>query len=307
MTQRQELDSVPGMRTLYGKAVAGSTVKPVLKRVPGLGGHFGRERKLPDTELVVSDIEIERDHLTAYDRVCGFRLRDELPPTYPHMLGFPMQMQIMTASDFPFPVIGLVHLRNRIEQLRLVRVDEPLSMRVWTGDLEPHEKGTQFLIHAVASVGDEEVWRSQSTYLRKGEKAEGQKAEEKADGQKADGQPDLDEPPEPKAIWQIPDDIGRRYAGVSGDSNPIHLRRSTALAFGMPRPIAHGMWTKARCLAALEGTLPDSLVVDVRFKLPLFLPSKVAFTSWEEDGGRAFTLNAAKDGKPHLAGTVQPL
>ena len=105
----------------------------------------------------------------------------------------------------------------------------------------------------------------------------------------------------------MPDDIGRRYAGVSGDSNPIHLRRSTALAFGMPRPIAHGMWTKARCLAALEGTLPESFVVDVRFKLPVFLPSKVAFASWEEDGGRAFALNSAKDGKPHLAGTVKPL
>jgi acyl dehydratase len=293
---RRQLDSVPGLKALYGKAVAGSTVKPVLKHVPGLGGRFGRERKLPDTELVVEDVEIDREHLAAYDRVCGFTLRDELPPTYPHMIAFPMAMQIMTASEFPFPVIGLVHVRNRIEQLRPIRADEALSMTVWTGELEPHEKGTQFVIHAEASVGGEHVWRSRSSYLRKGEGSNGKgKSEEKRS-----------EPPEPKAIWKVPDDIGRRYAAVSGDSNPIHLRRSTALAFGLPRPIAHGMWTKARCLAALEGTLPDSFAVDVRFKLPVFLPAKVGFASWEEGGGRAFALHDAKSGKPHLGGSVEP-
>ena len=64
---------------------------------------------------------------------------------------------------------------------------------------------------------------------------------------------------------------------VSGDRNPIHLHPLSARLFGMPRPIAHGMWLKARCLAELEATLPDAFTVDVRFKLPLFLPAQVAF------------------------------
>jgi acyl dehydratase len=293
----QQLESVPDLRVLYGKAVAGSTVKPVLKRVPGVGGRFGGERELPDTELVVAGIEVDRDHLAQYDRVCGFRLNDLLPPTYPHILAFPMAMQVMTQADFPFPVIGLVHIRNRIEQLRPIGATEELTVRVWTGDLEPHDKGTQFLIHAQVRTGaGEQVWRSQSTYLHKEGGGDG-------GGKKGDG----DEPPEPKAIWDVPDDIGRRYARVSGDSNPIHLRRSTALAFGMSRPIAHGMWSKARCLAALEGVLPDGFVVDASFKLPVFLPAKVAFASWEANGGRDFALHDAKSSKPHLAGSVRPL
>ena len=296
----QRLDSVPGLRGLYGKAVAGSTVKPVLKRVPGIGGRFGRERKLPEAELVVGDVEVDRHHLAEYDRVCGFRLTDELPPTYPHMLTFPMQMQVMTASDFPFPVIGLVHVRNRIEQLRPIRADKELTLRVWAGDMEPHAKGTQFVMHAQARVEGEQLWRSESTYLRK-EGGGGNGA--KKDG----GDEDRSEPPEPKAVWKVPDDIGRRYAKVSGDSNPIHLRRSTALAFGMPRPIAHGMWAKARCLAGLDPVLPDAFEADVRFKLPVFLPAKVAFAAWEEGGGRAFALHDAKSGKPHLSGRIEPL
>ena len=298
MADQRELDSVPGLRTLYGKAVAGSTVKPVLKRVPGLGARFGAERKLPDTELVVPDHQIDRDHLIAYDRVCGFHVSDELPPTYPHMLAFPLSMQIMTSREFPFPVIGLVHINNRIEQERPLRADEPITIRVRTAELGDHPKGTKFEIQAEAEVDGAPVWRSVSTYLRKGEGGGG-------DGERKRDE-DRDEPPEPKAIWDVPDDIGRRYAAVSGDSNPIHLRRSTALAMGMSRPIAHGMWSKARCLAAFGGSLPGALTVDVAFKLPIQLPAKVAFATWDEgDGRRGFSLRGAKSGKPHLAGAVE--
>src|SRR4051812_40015863 len=290
MAAQKEVDSVPGLGGLYVKAVAGTTVKPVLKRVPGIGGRFGGGKpKLPDTELVLH-AEIDRHHLAEYDRVCGFSLRDELPATYPHLLAFPLSMRIMTNSSFPFPVIGLVHVNNRIEQVRPLRDDEKLTVRVRVANLEPHPKGNQFHILAEAGAGDETVWRSDSTYLRKGGGSEEPKAESTKRGP---------EPEDPNGVWTVPDDIGRRYAKVSGDSNPIHLRRSTALAMGMPRPIAHGMWTKARCLAALDGELPESFAVDVAFKLPVQLPAKVAFRTWEEATGRGLSLRAHKDGRPH--------
>jgi acyl dehydratase len=264
--------------------------------VPGVGGRFGRG-DLPDEQLVVRDFEVDREHLAAYDRVCGFRLSDTLPPTYPHMIAFPLAMQLMTATDFPFAVIGLVHINNLIEQRRPIDAAEELTVRVWTGELGEHPKGKKFEIHAEASVDDEVVWRSVNTYLRKGG----------GSGEKKDSGEDVVEPDEPGAVWSVPDDIGRRYAKVSGDSNPIHLRRSTALAMGMSRPIAHGMWTKARCLAALEGHLPDAFTVDVAFKLPVQLPAKVAFRTWDEGASlRRFSLKDAKSGKPHVTGTVKP-
>ena len=303
MADRRELSSVPGMRTLYGKAVLGSTVKPVLSRAPVVGSRFGGgEPKLPEVQFMLPTVEIDREHLTEYDHVCGFHVNDELPPTYPHMLTFPLQMQLMTATDFPFPVIGLVHIRNRISQQRPLRHDERPTLRVWAEGLDSHPKGRQFEMHAEAEIDGAPVWRSISTYLRKGGGGGGGDGGEKKE-QSSEG---TDEEREPNAVWDIPDDIGRRYAGVSGDSNPIHLRRSTAMLFGMPRPIAHGMWTKARCLAALEGMLPEPLAVDVSFKLPVFLPSKVAFRSWEDGDARAFSLRSAKDGKPHLSGTAGP-
>lgn len=300
----RELSSTPGMTGLYARAVAGATVLPAVRRVPGLGGITGAargERELPDLELRLPDIEIDREHLAAYDRVCGFRLRDELPATYPHMLAFPLAMRVMTDTSFPFGVMGLVHIGNRIEQLRPLRLSEPLTLRAWAGEEAPHDRGTQFDLLAEASAGGEVAWRSRSTYLhveRRPQDGEGK--------EKGANEGERREPPRPSAEWRVGGDIGRRYAAVSGDRNPIHMHPLVSRLFGMPKPIAHGMWLKARCLAALESLAPAAFAVEVRFKLPVFLPARLAFSSWPEGGGRSFAVHGAGSGKPHLEGSLEP-
>jgi acyl dehydratase len=104
----------------------------------------------------------------------------------------------------------------------------------------------------------------------------------------------------------VPGDAGRRYAAVSGDRNPIHLHGVPARLLGQKGAIAHGMWTKARCLAALEAQLPDAFTVEVAFKLPVLLPARVAFASWTEDGRRRFALRDARSSVPHLEGSLSP-
>jgi acyl dehydratase len=282
------------MTTLYGKALAGATVVPVLRKVPVLGSALGAgSRELPDRTLERSEVEVDRHHLADYDRVCGFRLHDELPPTYPHIVAFPLAMELMTDTSFPFPAMGLVHIANRIEVVRPMRADERFSVRVWAGDMEDHARGTQFQIHAEAGSGSEVAWRSSSVYLhREG----GNGSDKERESQQSDRLPGV-------AVWEVPGDIGRRYAAVSGDRNPIHLHPLSARLFGMKSNIAHGMWTKARCLAALEGELPDSYTIEVRFKLPIFLPSKVTFST----DTRRFEVRSAQDGKPHVDGHVASL
>jgi acyl dehydratase len=244
-----------------------------------------RPTELPDRELTRS-VEVHRAHLAAYDRVCGFRLRDALPATYPHVLAFPLAMELLTGS-FPLSPLGLVHVVNRIELLRPVHADERLDLSVRAADLRRHERGTQFDIRAEAAVEGETVWRGRSTYLRR-------------EGRGGAGRGDRAKPPPASAIWRVPGDIGRRYARVSGDSNPIHLHRLTAKALGQRGAIAHGMWTKARCLAALEGELSEAYVAEVRFKLPLRIPGRAAFSF----DGREFEVWAGD--KPHLEGIVTP-
>jgi acyl dehydratase len=195
--------------------------------------------------------------------------------------------------DFPFGVIGLVHVENEITQLRPVDAGENFDLRVSTADLRDHDRGRQFDVVASAAVDGEDVWHSKSTYLHR----EGGGGGDSKSGDRA-------EPPEPSAIWPVPGDQGRRYAAVSGDSNPIHLYPITARLFGFPKPIAHGMWVKARCLAALDGHVPGAFTVAVRFKLPMLLPAKAAFSTSLDGTTRQFAVHDARSGKPHVSGSV---
>lgn len=106
------------------------------------------------------------------------------------------------------------------------------------------------------------------------------------------------------SLWRVPSDVGRRYASVSGDRNPIHVSSLTARPFGFPKAIAHGMWSKARTLAALEGRLPDSFDVDVLFKLPVLLPSTVEYAT-RASGDDWLVAVRSRSGKPHLTGVVE--
>ena len=212
------------------------------------------------------------------------------------MLAFPLAIELMAARDFPFGVLGLVHVSNAIEQLRPLRADEPLDLRVRAERIAAHPRGRTVDIVAEARSGGEPVWRDRSTYLHRERGGQILQSSTRRSIARSD----------PGAVWDVPGDVGRRYAAVSGDRNPIHLYGLSARLFGQKGAIAHGMWTKARCLAALQGHLPEAFTVEVAFKLPVRLPAKVAFASWSEADERRFALRDARSGKPHLDGALRP-
>jgi hypothetical protein len=287
----RELNSAPSMLPLFARA--GAAMIPGASHLPFVGGG-GRD--VPDTALRLTDVAIDSDRLVAYDRVCGFDLSDAVPATYPHILAFPLQLSLMTDSSFPFPAIGLVHIHNRITQHRPIRASERLQIDVWATPLKDHPRGRQFSLVSEVRVADELVWDEVSTNLKRGRGSE----DATAPGSEL---PSAEEMPA-TATWSLPGDLGRRYGSVSGDLNPIHMHPLSARLFGFPSAIAHGMWTKARCLAALEPRLPDAFTVEVAFKKPILLPGKVEFCEAETPGGIGFGVRDPRKGRSHLDGLV---
>jgi acyl dehydratase len=278
VTAAIELTAPPSLLPLYARAV--------------IGRRHGE--RAPATSVVLHEQAIDIDHLVAYQRTCGFRVRDVLPPTYLHVLAFPLAIRLMVEPEFPFPVVGLLHLANVIEQHRPVRLDEPVSLRVHATDLRAHHTGRTVDLIADAMVGDETVWRERSTYLKR-ETPSGPRPPRVA----------TDAPRGPVAQIRAPADIGRRYAAVSGDRNPIHLHPLAARAFGFPRAIGHGMWLAARTVGAIESRLPPAFTVDAAFKAPVLLPSTLMLTTVRD--GDTWQLDVrSKSGKPHLTGSVTP-
>ncbi|TDC28595.1 MaoC/PaaZ C-terminal domain-containing protein, partial [Micromonospora sp. KC213] len=281
---RVELPRMPARGALYRRALLGA--------LPGVGPSR-RPDVAPTVEYAVSGISVDRAHLAEYDRVCGFRLSDTLPATYPHVLGFPLALRLMATPGFPIPLTGVVHVGNRISVHRPIEAGETLDFVAYAENLRPHERGRQIDVVLTGSVDGEEVWHGVSTYLGRRRGSGGGGGRDRAE---------RPAPPTPTAHWRVGPRVGRDYARVSGDHNPIHTSRLGARLFGFPRPIAHGMWSKARCLVALENRLPEAYTVEVAFKLPVPLPATVAFSAtpaWD------FALHDTRTGRPHLVGTVR--
>jgi acyl dehydratase len=250
---------------------------------------------LPTGRAVLPPSRTAPGPLAAYREICGFTEPGPLPLTYPHVLGFPLAMRLMTGRDFPLPVLGLVHTWIEITGHRAPLPTDALELTVYAAELAPHRRGTEVTMVTEARLGDELVWESRSGYLSR-----------HATAAEAPPPPSRAAPPHLPAVaeWRLPADLGRRYGAASGDRNPIHLHPLTARLFGFPRHIAHGMWTVARCLAeAGSGSDtggPQGRILSVRadFRAPVPLPSTVTYAT----DGNAFQMRGA--GRVHLGGSV---
>ncbi|GFM68581.1 acyl dehydratase [Pseudomonas cichorii] len=273
-----------------------------LQTLPNLFMQAALKRKVTGTQLpdlgLRSWMSVDADKLAAYRSVCGFKDDSLLPPTYPHILAFPLQMQLMTSREFPFPLLGLIHIANRIRIHRPLGGISQLYISVQANNLQPHAKGATFSLLTQVEDGLGLLWEEESTMLCKGVKLEGEISG--------------DFEPAPMAMselarWHASSLIGRQYAKVSGDYNPIHLSAPSARLFGFPRAIAHGMWLKAQTLATLDDHLPASNVeISVQFHKPVRLPADVILSA-SEAGSHGQLQVEGEQGIVHMTGSWQPL
>ena len=254
------------------------------------------EKVLPQVEYVVDSFKVDAKHLKAYNEVTGFKNNGYIPAIYLAVLSQSLQMHMMTQEAFPFAILGLVHIRNQVKQLRKIGMNEQLSLSCKFGDLKPHDKGVQFDFITTVKAGNDVVVESLTTYLAR------QKTGNKVSAKETEAKkPEYQTTSE----WNVSENTGRRYALTSGDFNLIHIHAITAKAFGFKQAIAHGMWSKAKALSHLS--LPDAYEADVSFKLPMYLPSKVEFLTTQDANETNFLIQNAKNKKPHVAGSVKAL
>jgi acyl dehydratase len=279
------IETLPAPAKLYARALSG-----VVKR--------GRETHLPPLRLVRPAVPLEPGPIWRYARVCGFIPEHGVPLTYPHLLAFPLHLLMLTDPAFPWPALGLVHLANHVRLRRPLAYKDMLRVEVEFGALLRHDKGQAFVLHTRMYRRGEAVWDGDSVYLKRGVAASGSALDP------------LELGPEPLqriARWQLASQLGRDYAGVSGDYNPIHLTALSAKAFGFPRAIAHGMWTLARAASALQPPKPlAEATLSAEFKLPMLLPGEASL--WSASPSlieRDIEVRDIDGQKPHLRGRMQ--
>ncbi|MGN8130416.1 MaoC family dehydratase [Paenarthrobacter sp. 22069] len=295
------LAEMPSLSKLYVNAAAQAARRRLL------GAHDAAV--LPTDSHEVRGVTVGVENLTAYQHLIGETASDVLPAGFIHAIAFPLAMSVMNRDDFPLPLLGMIHLRNSVEQRSPIVFTDALDMTARVENLRGHRAGTQVdVIAEVRRAGSPDVhWRGISTYLAKGVFL-----------------PGIDKPtaappksdftaPDPTALWHLGVDTGRAYAAVSGDFNPIHLSVLSAKALGMRRSIAHGMYLAARALADVGPARGDSFTWDVEFEAPVFLPSRVALEIATDQSGSGawkhstFVAWNPGSGRRHFSGMVSAL
>lgn len=280
-----KLDSVPDSSSMMWRAVGSVRRRPPEQVV------------LPELAVEVPKFNFDAKNLSDYRRICDFPESGGVPLPYPQVSAIGLQMYLLTQPQFPLPLLGLVHLRNEIRQVRELSAEETFSVRVGVGEHRQTMRGLEFDIDTrYTDAQGEAVWTATATVLFR---------RKSAGGARRGG------PPAPEAgmgayhTLDAPADIGRRYGRIAGDNNPIHLYPITAKLFGFPRPIAHGMWSLARCCAILQPALArPAREMSVKFIQPLFLPGRAALRHGELGEGIGFKLINRDGDKVHLTGSL---
>lgn len=276
-----------------------SGLKNLLRAAAGALPVVPRGDQLPKRTVTVDELTIDQSNVAAYAAVTGLRFGNDVPLTYPFALTFPSVMSLVTSFDFPFAAMGSIHMENHITQHRPIGVTDTVSVQVHAENLREHRKGLLADIVTDVNIGNDLAWHQVTTFLH--QQRTSLSDEPKPPPQK---QPKL---PPPSTILRVSPSRIRRYAGVSGDHNPIHTNPIAAKLFGFPTVIAHGMFSAAAVLANIEGRLPDAVRYSVRFGKPLVLPATAGLYVDEVGDGFDIALRHIAKGYPHLTGTLRAL
>ena len=209
------------------------------------------------------------------------------------MLGFPLAMALMTERAFPFALLG--H-RPRRQPDRAAPADRRStarrSLRVWAENLRPHHRGRQLdLVTEAARRRRGRLARAQHLPAPRRRRA----ASARPTG------PTARRAPSRLRVWDVPGDIGRRYAAVSGDRNPIHLHPLSARLFGFPtRDRPRDVDVARRALATLDGRLPEAHTSTVEFRAPLRIPGKARLLLVREEREWDLALESPDGEHRHL-------
>lgn len=275
-------------------AAAGTSV---LKRVRPTASAPLAQVAGPDSPRRTETVTADPQTVAEFCRVVGEPVRNTVPVTWLHAQGFGPSLSLMSARDFPVPVLGMVHVSNSVTQLRPVRMGDAVTVTVQIEAVRTHPRGTEIVVATAFDVAGRRCVDERSHYLAKGVHAEGATPHEARERTHF-------EAPRATMEWRLTPRTADAYARVSGDVNPIHLNGLAAKAFGFRGRIVHGMYTAARALASAQ-VREDAFTWDVEFATPVVLPGTVAVRVLEDGPATSVDAWNPRDGRPHMLSSVK--
>lgn len=276
------LNGAPNLAWTYTRGALRAAVRPQ--------GELAAGASLPRVVVERRGVCVGADEVAAFEAVCGVRGHGFLPPAMPELLFLGSMAEVVLHRSMPLSPLGLIHIRQQVRCFAPIPVGATVDLMttLWAARRAP--KGIELDLWTAVDVGGGRVWDGLTTLLSRSAATRGR---EGARTQQATVREGFD--------VDVAEDIGRRYAEVSGDYNPHHLWPWTARRVGYRAPMAHGMWTLSFVLGFVEPAHLDAPVrLDAQFKRPLYLPGAMRVVVEDEHEPYLVEALDPRHGAPHL-------
>ena len=240
-----------------------------------------------------TDVNIDQKQLGQYVELIGFQSNQ--PMTFLYVLAQRAQAALMLNNQFPFPMLGLVHLENRIIIKNHIDYNSPFKL-ITSVNIPFKETGSIIPVLEVSYFQhDKKVATCESTYLIRRKNKDQKK--------KAKTEVSLPQPTAPCMEWRVPSKLAKQYAKVSGDTNPIHTSTLMAKLFGFKQPILHGWCAASKVIQQLSSKYgAQAQQIEVQFKNPIYMGTCQQLFIQEDTNLKEFTLVDKKSKKTTLKG-----
>lgn len=243
---------------------------------------------------------LEPDHHARFCEATGLPT-DRVSILYPHVLGFRLQMALLTHPAFPLPIWNALQIRNQLVLHRRIEIGETFSLDTRTGEHRVLEKGVEVDVISRLARGPDCCWESVVTFFYRGRF--------KATGTAGAPAPDANAPTLSQTATserlRMPDGGGWRFGKLTGDYNGIHNWSWYARRLGFRSAFLHPQRAAGIGMAKLHGPQTDGQTLRLWIKGPVFYAANVILNVDAADDGVRFGLSLEGDSRMAIVGHWQ--
>jgi hypothetical protein len=242
----------------------------------------------PAIPQVWTGMRMEARHLEVFREATGLQDGGGASVLYPHVLGFRLQMALLTHRAFPLSIWNALQVRNQLVLHRPLASGALFDLETRVDSHRLVEKGVEVDIGSRLCQGSECIWEGTVTYFYRGRFGH------------APVEPSVSNSPDlARALevnrFEMPRRGGLRFARLTGDYNGIHYWRWYARRLGFAASFLHPQRTAGICMSHLEGPRSESQRLDLWIKGPVFYGGGVTLRAEQNESGVCFGLLVAGD------------
>lgn len=286
------------IRLQYRKMPSLYFLKSPLYAFWGRSKSFSDKESIPLITVKLDGMEINRTHLSRFNKICNIINRDEISLIYPITLVFPFFQRILSLKQAPLSMFSVLGKRLKILQYRLIGLNETLDNFCEISCIRIVSKGMEIDLSAVIKVAGETVWTATETFFYRGNFGE---TETNAEETFFEAIPEAKE----IAMWFLPGGNGFRFARISGDGNGIHYSKFYARLFGFERDFAQPFLILGNTINHLMNTENrNAFSLDVAFKGQFYYERNVTIRGVKTNGRNRFDIYSEGNNRPCINGIL---